>query len=337
MIDLERLACWMDSGGLATGPITGVERLAGGTQNLVLRFVRGGQRFVMRRPPFHPRPGNDELMRREARLLAALADTDVPHPKLIKGCGDPAALGYAFYLMEEVNGFNPQLGMPAYYIDAPAIRREMGFAALDALVRLGRVDPDTVGLAGFGQPSGFLERQVKRWYGQFARYSEVREWPGASALPGVDAVAEWLEPNRPGASVPGIMHGDYHIANLMFHNDRAEVAAIVDWEMATVGDPLIDLGWLLATWPEQDGHGVGPSEGLPSAAELLARYARTASRDVAHIDWYVTFARFKLAIVLEGTHVRACAGKADAAMGRRLHETARSLMAKASGQIGSGR
>jgi aminoglycoside phosphotransferase (APT) family kinase protein len=332
MIDRQRLADWMDQEGLESGPITGVERLAGGTQNLVVRFMRGGRRFVMRRPPVHPRPGNDELMRREARLLAALANTDVPHPKLIRGCGDPATLGYAFYLMEEVNGFNPQLGMPPLYADSPAVRREMGFAAVDALVRLGRVDPDAVGLTGFGRPAGFLERQVKRWQSQFASYRDVSEWPGASALPGVDAVAEWLEPNRPANSVPGIMHGDYHIANLMFRNDNPEVAAIVDWEMATVGDPLIDLGWLLATWPDQDGHGIlrpAHCAGLPGVEELLSRYAGTATRDVAQIDWYVTFARFKLAIVLEGTHVRACAGKADVAVGQRLNKTARSLMAQA--------
>lgn len=151
-------------------------------------------------------------------------------------------------------------------------------------------------------------------------------YPGHS-LPHVDALADWLTRHRPPRFLPGIMHGDYHMANLMFRNEGPQVAAIVDWEMCTLGDPLLDFGWLLATWP-QDGAtaAVGGVSDLPTRAELIAHYAAAGQRSVEYASWYAVMASFKLAIVLEGTHARAHAGKAPKSTGDMLHALAIGLL-----------
>ena len=156
----------MDDQGLPRGPLERIELLAGGTQNVLVRFARAGREYVLRRGPRHLRPKSNDALRREARVLAALADTDVPHPRFIAGCLDESVMGGAvFYLMEPVDGFNPTTGLPALHASDPAIRHEMGLEAADAIARLGRVDHLAVGLADFGRPEGFLERQVPRWLG----------------------------------------------------------------------------------------------------------------------------------------------------------------------------
>jgi len=338
-VDLDRLAGWMDDQGLPGGSITDAERLAGGTQNILLRFCRGGRSFVLRRPPPHLRKNSNETMRREARVLAAIADTDVPHPRLIAGCPETDVIGAAFYLMEPVEGFNPTQGLPAYHRSDPAIRRAMGFSLVDSVAALGRVDYQAVGLEGFGRPEGFLERQVTRWRSQLESYSEFEGYPGPE-IPGVDDVARWLDDNRPADFHPGILHGDYHLANVMYRPDAPELAAIVDWELSTIGDPLLDLGWLLATWPAPGapsaaavGGGIQPWEGFPRADELVARYAEGSPRDLSHAAWYEVLACYKLGIILEGTHARACAGKAPKATGDLLHATTVGLFQRGLGRI----
>jgi len=330
-VNLPALAAWMDGQGLGSGPIEHAERLAGGSQNVLLRFTRAGRTYVLRRPPEHPRPESNETMRREARLLGALAETTVPHPRLIAACDDEGVLGASFYLMEPIDGFNPQNGLPESHHGAD-VQHRMGLSMIEALAGLHALDPFALGLEHFGKWQGFLERQVARWAGQLERYGEQPGWPGPAALGDVAGVADWLEANRPQDFTPGILHGDFHLANVMFRHDGPELAAVIDWELATIGDPLVDLGWVLATWPQQADGGmlaIEPWNGFPTARELTAHYAAHATRGVAAIDWYGVFACYKLAILLEGTHARACAGKAAKDVGERLHGRARWLFARA--------
>jgi len=334
-LDVGALAAWMDGEGLPDGPITDVTSLAGGSQNIILRFRRGPRDYVLRRPPAKPRPESSETMRREARVLAALAGTDVPHPRLVAACCDEAVLGAAFYLMEPIDGFNPiSAPLPAPHAEDPAMRHAMGLALVDGAAALSRVDYRSVGLDGLGKPEGYLERQVSHWRRQLDGYRSIANWPGPDSLPGVTAVGEWLDAHRPSGSAAAILHGDYSIGNVMYRRDGPALAAIVDWELATIGDPLIDLGWILATWRDSRDIDIGvlrvePFEGFPTPEELIERYADGSGRDVRDINWYVVLACFKLAIILEGSFARAGAGLASMDTGERLHGAATRLLARA--------
>ncbi|MEU6998508.1 phosphotransferase family protein [Nonomuraea sp. NPDC046570] len=323
VIDFEMLGAWMDGQGLPGGPIGEVAPVLGGTQNVMVRFSRGGVPYILRRPPLHARARSNEVLRREARVLAALRGTDVPAPALVAA---QTADEPVFYLMEPVDGFNATTGLPEPHASDPAIRYRMGLEATSALAALGRVP--AAALPDFGRPEGFLERQVPRWLSELESYGRLDGYPGP-AIPHLAETADWLERNRPAAFTPGIMHGDYHLANLMFAPDGPRVAAIVDWEMCTIGDPLLDLGWLLATWPDDDGPGPHQVDGLPSRAEIVAYYTELSDRDLSAVDWYAVMACFKLGIVLEGTHARACAGQAPKDIGDLLHATTLNLFARA--------
>jgi aminoglycoside phosphotransferase (APT) family kinase protein len=335
-IDWERLAAWMDVCGLESGAIGHARPLSGGTQNIIMQFRRGGSEFVLRRPSAHPRANSNQTMMREAQVLGALAGSDVPHPRFIAACADPDVLGAAFYLMEPVKGFLAPAGLPPLHAQSAAARRDMGLALAEGAAALARVDYVKAGLGQFGRPEGFLERQTARWRAQLESYAENDGWPGPVDMPGLDEVQRWLEDNLP-ASVyrPGVMHGDFHIANVLFRYDEPRLAAIVDWELATIGDPLLDLGWIVATWPDEAGQqpdpeiAVTPWDGFPSAEELIDHYGRCTGRDMSAVAWFVVLACFKLGILLEGTFARACAGKASADMGRRLHSSSVLLFERA--------
>lgn len=338
LVDFDIVADWMDRQGLPTGPIENVSPIGGGTQNVLLRFSRGGEDFVLRRPPKYLRPKSNEVLRREAVLLAALAKTEVPAPTLVAACPDETVLnGAVFYLMRPIEGFNPGVEMPPLHAGDADIRHAMGLSAAKALADLGSVDYIAVGLGDYGnKPETFLQRQVSRWLGELETYSRNEGYPGPD-IPGIDHVADWLERNRPTNWSPGILHGDCHMSNTMFRYDGPGLAAYVDWEMSTIGDPLLDLGWLLATWPdgsELDGlaGAYAVYGGYASPQELIAHYAANSDRELNAIDWYQVLACFKLGIVLEGTYARAFAGKAPREIGDRLHlltlrlfERARSL------------
>jgi aminoglycoside phosphotransferase (APT) family kinase protein len=333
VVDLERVAAWMDAQGLGAGAFERVELLAGGTQNVLLLLRRAGRDYVLRRPPPHLRRNSNETMRREARVLAALAGSDVPHPHLIAACPSEDVIGASFYLMEPIHGFNATRGLPPLHAGDPTVRHAMGLALVDGILALARVDHVAAGLADFGKVEGYLERQVPRWRAQLDSYAEFAGWPGPQ-IPGVERVARWLEAQRPRRFVPGILHGDYHLANVMFRYDGPALVAIVDWELCTIGDPLLDLGGLLATWPPDEGPAPGsisvqPWHGFPTADELIAHYARGTSRDLSALVWYRVLACFKLGIILEGTHARACAGKAPKATGDVLHATTVALFERA--------
>ena len=334
-VELAPLTAWMDDRGLGTGPITSVTELTGGTQNVLLRFERDGRAYVLRRPPLHKRRNSDETMRREARVLGAIAGSAVPHPGLIASEPGTDVLGASFYLMEPVDGFNPASGLPEPHRSDPAMRRAMGLSMVDAIAALGAVDHEAVGLGDFGRPDGWLERQVGRWRSQLDGYTELAEYPGPD-IPGVDQVAEWLIANQPASWRPGIIHGDFHFANVLVRRDRGALTAVVDWELSTIGDPLLDLGHLLATWPGDGAGGVGEGiRDLPSKAELVGRYAERSDRSVDDVDWFHVLAAYRLGIILEGTHARAFAGKAPVEIGDLLHATTVGLFERALRVIGT--
>ncbi len=328
----------MDRHALGEGPIEDAVSLTGGTQNILLRFNRSGRAYVLRRPPEHLRANSNETMRREARILAALANTATPHPRLIAACGDESVLGAAFYLMDPIEGFNAANGLPPLHADSNEVQHRMGLAFIEGTAALGELEYRSLGLADFGRPENFLKRQASRWKSQLDSYREFAGWPGAVGLPAVDRIATWLDAHCPPQFRPGIIHGDYHLANVMFRCDGPELAAIVDWELSTIGDPLVDLGWVLATWPDPGARegpsGIAPWRGFPTAEELVAHYGRCSSRDLSAIKWYGVLACFKLGIILEGTYARACAGKAPRDVGDRLHAKCVHLLSRATGWIG---
>lgn len=335
-VDFAVVGNWMDERGLPGGEFQEVKALGGGTQNIMLRFTRGGRDYVLRRGPAHLRPKSNEVIRREARLLGALSDTDVRAPRVIAAEPDESVLGAVFYLMEPIEGYNPQTELPAQFAEDPAARHAMGLSAVEAIARLGALDYRALGLTDYGKPEGFLERQVGRWMHELDSYSSNEGYPGPE-IPGVTEVADWLERHRPATWTPGILHGDCHLANIMFSYERPEVAALVDWEMSTIGDPLLDLGWQIATRPEPGTSGaaligkLGAAGGLPSSAEMIEHYGKFSDRDLSAVTWYTVLACFKLGIVLEGTYARAFAGKAPKQVGDFLHANTLELFARARG------
>ncbi len=325
------LAEWMSEQGLGDGPLDNVAKISGGTQNIMLRFTRSGREYVLRRGPKHLRPRSNVVIMRETEVLAALAGSDVPHPRLIASCADVDVIGDAvFYLMEPIDGFNAGQEIPELHAGDAAVRFGMGLSMAESLAKLGAVDYTAVGLRDYGKPDGFLERQVPRWLSELKGYKEFDNYPGPD-IPGVDDVATWLEQRRPAQWTPGIMHGDYHAANVMFSRTGPDVVAIVDWEMSTIGDPLLDLGWLLATWGQSVAFGgqIFEKGGMAAASDLVDQYSRNTTRDLSHITWYTVLACFKLGIVLEGTHARAFAGKAPKEVGDLLHDATVKLFEQA--------
>lgn len=335
--DIKRLADWLKQQDLGDGAVTSLTKLAGGTQNALYRVETGGRCLVLRMPAANARPDADNTIRREARVLAALEATDVPHARLRGLCVDRAVLGTAFLLTDAVDGFNPCVAMPPQAIKRRAVRHRMGLSMVDGLVALADLDPAGLGLSDFGRIEGFIERQVDRWARQLDSYRELPGWPGSLVLPGIDAIGSWLTANRPAQWQGGLMHGDYHLANVLF-DEQGRLAAILDWELSTLGDPLLDLGRLLAAWPDPDGNGplslkVEPWGGFPDRDELAERYATGTGGNMAHLLWYEVLACYKLAIILEGTHARACGGLVAQDVGARLHASALALLGRARGWL----
>lgn len=332
-VNLRALAGWMEDHGLGTGPFTAVTPLTGGTQNILIRLARDGRDYILRRPPPSLRSESHEVMRREARVLGALRSSAVLHPGLIASEPDEGKLGYAFLVMEPVEGFNPSEGLPQFHARDPAIRARMGFSYIDALATLAEFDAE---LPEFGKPDGFLDRQVDRWRAQLNSYGRVDAWPGLNC--GVEAVADWLDRNTPKDYRPGLIHGDCHLGNTMFAYDSGELAALIDWELATMGDPRLDLGWVMATWPDAKGRdtvglGITPWDGFPDIETLIARYGERTTRPLDSAAWFGVLACYKLGILLEGTYARSLAGRAPKAVGERLHAATLALFDRAARMI----
>jgi aminoglycoside phosphotransferase (APT) family kinase protein len=316
-VDLAALGRWLDAErpGLRTAELSG-EVIAGGKSNLTYRITDGTSTWALRRPPLaHVLPTAHD-MAREFRVVSALAGTAVPVAPAVALCQDPEVLGAPFYLMGFVDGV---------VLDKPALLRELAPDAatrscellMDTLVELHEVDPAAVGLADFGRPEGFLARQVRRWH---------QQWQASQTRPLDDLVrtVERLTATLPEQSAPAIVHGDYRLTNVMFapadrslrpgHVIGDRIAAVVDWEMATLGDPLTDLG-LLVVYQDLARQGDAimpqmlPERGFLTGRQMVDRYAQRSPRDLGRLSWYVAFGYFKLAVVAEGIHRRFLAGK----------------------------
>ncbi|MFN8034726.1 MAG: phosphotransferase family protein [Acidimicrobiia bacterium] len=298
----------MDAHGLGAGAPLQHRYISGGSQNEIYELRRGDLHCAMRIPPPTAPADRDGGIVREWRITEALDGTDVPHTAAIAVCTDPSVLGRTFYLMGFVDGWSPMetLGeWPPPFDTELEERRGLAYELVEGAARLSKVDWRAKGLEDLGRPDGFHERQVDRWT-KFLERIKGRD------LPGFDEAAAWLRAHRPLDYVPGLMHGDYQFANVMFrHGAPARLAAIVDWEMGTVGDPKLDLGWVVHSWPEDTSDGEGSVggyvdlTGMPSRSQMLERYSEVSGRQVDDVDYYCVLAKWKLAIMLEQGYQRA--------------------------------
>ncbi|MBA2280012.1 MAG: phosphotransferase family protein [Acidimicrobiia bacterium] len=310
----------MDAAGLpgAGAPLES-RYISGGSQNEIYELRRGDLHGAMRIPPATAPADRDSGIVREWRIIQALVGTDVPHTEAVAVCTDPGVLGRTFYLMGFVEGWSPMDlrggPWPAPFDADVEARHGLAYELVEGIARLSKVDWQGRGLSDLGRPDGYHERQVDRWLAFLDRI-EGRE------IPGLDVASAWLRAHRPIDFIPGLMHGDYQFANVMYHHGGpARLAAIVDWEMGTVGDPKLDLAWVVASWPEaptpigEPPGGYVDMSGMPSRADVVARYAEVSGRQVDDLDYYVILARWKLAIVLEQGFQRAADSPALQAFG----------------------
>jgi aminoglycoside phosphotransferase (APT) family kinase protein len=315
LLVLEPLQAFLDAHDLGEGEIRATP-IGEGHSNVTYLIERGATKLVLRRPPRPPLPPSAHDVLREARLLGALHDTPARVPAVLAVCADGTTIGSPFYVMELVDGEVIVNSVPEI-LDAPAERRRVGEQLIDALVEIHAVDWRAVGLEGFGKPTGYLERQLKRFSGLW-ELNKTRE------IPSVETVGKWLGEHIPDSdpSAPAtIVHGDYRLGNTLFANETpARLAAVLDWEMATIGDPLADLGYLCMMWTEaSDPVGglreqlgrVTRAEGFPTRSELIARYEERSGRSMSNIRWYTTLAVWKSIVFMEGNYKRAIAGTTD--------------------------
>jgi aminoglycoside phosphotransferase (APT) family kinase protein len=336
-VDVAALGRWLEGQGVGAGPVRDMELIVGGTQNILAAFTLDGRRLVLRRPPANKRPESDDVARREARVLAALGGTDVPHPRLVAACAQTDILGAAFHVAEHVDGFSFWATVPEPWSRDTASVREAGLQVVDGFAALARVVPSELGLEDLGRPDGWAARQPERWLRQLTSYGALDDRPG-ERLPGAADVHEWLVAHVPVGAQVGLVHGDAHLGNVLVRRDGTGVA-LVDWELATVGDPLLDLAQLLVTWPVDGGpyRGRVSVDGLPAADEVVERWAAASGRSTADLRWYRVLAAYRLAVLLEGTHARARVGLVPMATGELLHERACGLLAAARTETRSNR
>lgn len=288
------------------------ELLAGGRSNLTYLVMGGGQEWVLRRPPLGLVLPSAHDMAREFTVLQALAQTSFPVARPLHLCTDDTVLGVPFYLMERKRGRVFFDRLDDDYATTKAERRAMSLAAVQALVDLHALDYESLGLAGFGRPAGYVERQVRRWADQWQR-SKTRD------LPEIDEVGRRLAAAIPASSRSAIVHGDYRLGNVMFHpDDPGSVSAVFDWEMATLGDPLADLGYLIKGWGEPgdpaerfEATEVGrltALEGFITRAEIAEEYERRSGHDASGVSFFECLGFYKAAVVTEGIYARHLQG-----------------------------
>jgi aminoglycoside phosphotransferase (APT) family kinase protein len=319
LLVIDPLLEWLDRHGLGEGqPV--IRPLGDGHSNYTYTIAREGATVVLRRPPRPPYPKSAHDVLREARLLQALAPTSVRVPPLLAVCDDPSVIGVPFYLMEKIEGSVFTQRTPPH-LDAGHERRGVAREIVDALVSLHAVDWRAVGLEEFGRPVGYLDRQLRR-------FADLLEAYRSREIPPLDRLTTWLRDHRPDSGDAAFVHGDFRLGNLMFA-DRAPARhiAIFDWEMATIGDPLADLGYLCAMWARQgDPEGLlklsraTTEPGYPDRDEIAARYAERSGRSTRDVRWYVTLALWKLCVIMEGNYRRALADSTDNAFVRQFGE-----------------
>ena len=308
----EPLEAFLDAEGLGAGRLE-AEPIGEGHSNVTYLVERGDLRVVLRRPPRPPLPPSAHDVLREARLLSALEGTPVRVPRVLASCADESVLGVPFYVMEEMRGsvITGEIPEP---LDNPAERRRVCEELVDRLVELHEVDWRACGLEGYGKPTGYLERQLRR-FGGLWEHNKTRE------LPVVEEVGRWLAGNLPESPPSTIVHGDYRLGNVMVADDApARMVAIFDWELSTIGDPLADVGYLTVTWaqaddPEDTSFGrlsaATRREGFMARDELIARYEERSGRPMASVNWYQALALWKAAVFMEGNFKRFSMGSTD--------------------------
>jgi aminoglycoside phosphotransferase (APT) family kinase protein len=303
-LDVAALRAYLD--GVAPGGLDGVlevELVAGGRSNPTYRLSDGARRWILRRPPYgHVLPTAHD-MGREYRVQTALADTSVPVARTVVLCEDEAVIGAPFYVMEMIEGVTLRDAEQTRKL-TPEQRRRLSETMVDTLVALHEVDPEAVGLAGWGRPEGYLERQLRRWR---------QQWEASATAPRreVDEVLDLLGRTRPTTGHPGIVHGDFKLDNVMVDpRDPTSVLGVLDWEMSTLGDTLTDVGILLSFWdepgeaPNPITKGATALDGFLRRDEMARRYADARGLELDDLTWYVVFADFKVGVILEGIHAR---------------------------------
>jgi aminoglycoside phosphotransferase (APT) family kinase protein len=312
LLVLEPLEAFLDAHGLGEGAIEATP-IGEGHSNVTYLIERGDREVVLRRPPRPPLPPSAHDVLREARLLSALRDTPARVPDVLAVGEDPATIGAPFYVMERIEGDVIVTSLPPA-LDTPAERRGIGEQLIESLVEIHAVDWRAAGLEGFGKPTGYLERQLRRFLGLW-ELNKTRE------IAAVESVGSWLAEHLPSSPAATIVHGDYRLGNTIFATEApARLEAVLDWEMATIGDPLADLGYLCMMWTEAGDPQVGlrealgrvtRAEGFPTRAELIERYEQLSDRSMVDIRWYMTLALWKSIVFMEGNYKRAIAGTTD--------------------------
>ena len=309
LLVIEPLLGFMALKGFEVPPDLEAAPIGEGHSNVTFSLSTGA---VLRRPPRGPLPPSAHDVLREARLLRALEPTPVRVPKVLAVCDDPTVIGAPFYLMERVEGVVVTDALPEP-LDNPEQRSGIADELIEALVELHAVDWRGVGLEGFGKPTGYLERQLRRFSGLWD-HNRTRD------LPEVERAYEWLRSQMPESPPATVVHGDYRLGNTMLAADApARVVAIFDWEMATIGDPLADLGYLMIHWLEPGDRPIGAFNlqgvttlpGFPSRRQLIERYEERSGRSMHALNWYVTLALWKAVVFMEGNYKRAVEGSTD--------------------------
>jgi aminoglycoside phosphotransferase (APT) family kinase protein len=309
LLVLEPLRGFLDAAGLEAPAELSAAPVGDGHSNVTYALSTG---VVLRRPPRGPLPPSAHDVLREARLLRALEPTPVRTPAVLAVCDDTGLIGAPFYVMEQVHGAVVTDSIPAP-LDSPPERARMADELIDALVELHAVDFTQIGLEGFGKPTGYLERQLRRFSGLW-EHNKTRE------VPEFEEVSSWLAANLPESPPATIVHGDYRLGNTILASEApARLVAILDWEMATIGDPLADVGYMMIHWTQADDpqnskfnlQRVTAEPGFPTRQELVARYEQRSGRSVQALDWYVTLALWKAVAFMEGNYKRAISGSTD--------------------------
>jgi aminoglycoside phosphotransferase (APT) family kinase protein len=306
-IDREGVQAWFEANVPGAAPPLSFERISGGRSNLTYSVTdSAGGRWALRRPPLGKRLASAHDMAREHRVITALEDTPVPVPPVVGLCADDGVNGAPFYVMDFLDGPVLRAKADAERFPDPDDRRAIGERVVDTLVELHAVDPDRAGLGDLGKREGQVARQLRRWQGQWEK-SKTRE------LPLVDEIHDRLFARIPEQGPATIVHGDYRLDNMILR-DSGDVAAVVDWELCTLGDPLTDVGMLIVYWGEE-GDELVPLEpatqapGFPSRQDVKERYAGRSGRDLSELDFYVALGLWKLAVILEGVYARHSAGQ----------------------------
>jgi aminoglycoside phosphotransferase (APT) family kinase protein len=308
----EPLEAFLDRHGIGEGRVD-AERIGEGHSNFTFLVTRRDARVVLRRPPRPPLPPSAHDVLREARLLRALESTAVRVPRVLAVGDDESVLGVPFYVMEEMRGSVVTSDVPPA-LDTEEGRRQLSEELVDALVEVHAVDWRACGLEGYGKPTGYLERQVRRFTGLWD-FNKTRE------VPVVEEVRDWLAGNLPDSPESTIVHGDYRLGNVMVADEvPARLVAIFDWELSTIGDPLADVGYLTVTWAEPDDPVDSSFSSLSAATrqpgfltreEITARYEERSGRSVSALNWYQALAMWKAAVFMEGNFKRYTLGASD--------------------------